>query len=220
VLALTALVVSIALVDSANPATLAPALWFALETRARQTIAAFAAGVFLVSAVGGVVFVLGPGRALVNVVPRPSPRTVDRLTLGAGVIALVLAAALWLMRERVAKRLSRRQPAAGRRRPLVLGAAIMALDLPTAIPYFAALAAIVISPYGLATQLVLVAVYNAVFVAPLAALVLLVALAGKRGAEIAAQARSLLDRHGAQVLPALIAVAGVVLVGIGAADPR
>ena len=92
----------------------------------------------------------------------------------------------------------------------------MAVELPTAFPYFAAVAAIVGSRSGTATQVALVLLYNVVFVAPLVALLVVITAAGSRGAELAASARSMLQRWAPVALPAALALIGVVLLVLGA----
>ena len=91
----------------------------------------------------------------------------------------------------------------------------MAVELPTAVPYFAAIAAIVESGHNDATQIVLVLLYNAAFVTPLVLLLVVLALAGARGAQIAARARVKLDLWAPRVAPAALVVASIVLLTLG-----
>jgi mono/diheme cytochrome c family protein len=215
VLALFVLVVSVGLADSLNPSTIAPALYLAIEGSARRVVA-FAAGVFAVSAVGGIVLVAGPGQALVSAVPRPHGRTTHLIELGAGAVALAAAVALWLGRARVARHLERLERPV-RRSAFLLGAGIMAVELPTALPYFGALAAIVGSGRPIATQIVLVVIFNGAFVLPLVAIAAIRAVAGAEGERIARRLRTQLVRHGAALAPAVVALAGLVLLAVGAA---
>ena len=137
------------------------------------------------------------------------------MELSAGAALVALAAALWVLRAAVRRRL-----ASGGLRPgrsaLLLGAGIMAVELPTALPYVAALAAVIGSGRGLPAQLLLLLLYNGVFVAPLAGIVLVRWLAGARGARLAAVARAGLDRHAPVVTPALLFALGVGLAAAGA----
>jgi cytochrome c biogenesis protein CcdA len=164
--------------------------------------------------VGGFVLLFGPGRLLVTLVRRPSPHTIHLLELAAGVALLVLAGISWIARAHVSRRLENR-PQRSARSAFLLGAGIMAVELPTALPYFAALAAIVGSRFGTVTQVTLVLVYNVVFVAPLVAMLVLVTVAGRRGAAIAAAARSMLQRYAPVLLPAALALIGIVLLALG-----
>ena len=213
--ALLALVVSIAAADSLNPSTLAPALFFAVGPHGRRDVASFAVAVFLVSLAGGLALTFGPGQVLLTRVAKPSPHTVHLIELAAGGAALPVAAALWRARARIGARLAReRQP--GGRPAALLGAGIMAVELPTAVPYFAAVAAIVSSGHRDSTQIVLVLLYNLVFVAPLVALFGILALAGARGTRFAAQARLRLDSWAPRVAPAALVLAAAVLLTLGA----
>src|SRR4029077_11787021 len=94
VLALIALVVSIAAADSLNPSTLAPALFFAIGPHGRRDVATFALGVFGVSLAGGRALMFGPGQALLTHVTKPSPHTVHVIEIVAGGAALPAAALL------------------------------------------------------------------------------------------------------------------------------
>jgi hypothetical protein len=214
-LTLLALVVAIAAADSLNPSTLAPALYLAIGPHGRRDVATFMLGVFAVSLVGGLALTFGPGQAFLTRVSKPSAHTVHLIELVAGGAALPAAAVLWRVRVRVAARLAGAKEPSGRSAWLV-GAGIMAVELPTAVPYLAAIAAIVESGRADMTQIVLVLVYNVVFVAPLIVLLVVLALAGARGTGIAARARVRLDLWAPRVAPAALGVASVVLLTLGA----
>jgi cytochrome c biogenesis protein CcdA len=214
VLALIALVVSIGAADALNPSTLAPALFFAVGPHGRRDVAGFALGVFAVSLAGGLALTFGPGQALLTRVSKPSPHTVHLIELIAGAAALPAAAVLWHARAHFAARLARSSQT-GERSALLLGAGIMAVELPTAVPYFAAIAAIVESGHRDSTQIFLLLLYNAAFVAPLVLLLVILALTGARGAEIAARARVQLDLWAPRIVPAALVVASIVLLTLG-----
>ena len=214
-LALVVLVVSIGIADSLNPSTLGPALVYALGQHARRDVAEFTLGVFAVSTGGGLALLLGPGRLLVALLAKPSPHTTHLLELAAGIALLVLAGGLWLARPHVARRLKKPRERPGRS-AFLLGVGIMAIELPTAFPYFAAIAAIAGSRVGIVSQVALVLLYNVIFIAPLVALLALLTVAGARGVQIAAVARSRLQRYAPVVLPSALALIGCVLVALGA----
>jgi cytochrome c biogenesis protein CcdA len=214
VLALIALVVSIGAADALNPSTLAPALFFAVGPHGRRDVVGFTLGVFAVSLAGGLALTFGPGQALLTRVSKPSPHTVHLIELIAGAAALPAAALLWHARARVAARLARSSQG-GERSAWLLGAGIMAVELPTAVPYFAAIAAIVESGHSDSTQILLLLLYNAAFIAPLVLLLVVLALAGARGAQIAARARVKLDLWAPRVAPAALVVASFVLITLG-----
>ena len=215
-LSLLVLVVSVAVIDSINPSTLGPALLFALGRNGPRDVALFALGVFTVSTVGGVVLLLGPGEALLRRVAKPSHHTVHLLELAAGIALFAAAAVLWIVRRRVRTRLAARRAVRGRS-ALFLGAGIMAAELPTAFPYIGALAAIVATDRSAAAGVLLVLVYNVLFVAPLLLVLAAVALGGARGAELTRSTRVRLERHGAELIPAALALLGIVLALVGGA---
>jgi cytochrome c biogenesis protein CcdA len=172
VLALLLLVASIALADSLNPSTILPALYLATTPHAVRKVAGFTLGVALTSLAFGLVFVAGPGQLITGVVPHPSENAKHLVEVAVGVALIVLSIALWFHGERLTERIPKGE-SAGQRGAFALGAAIMAVELPTAFPYFAALAAIVGSDAHLLTQIGYVAVFNVLFVMPLIAIVLL-----------------------------------------------
>src|ERR1700730_14179995 len=177
---LLAVVLLIAVVDSANPSTIAPALYLAAGKGAVRSLFGFIAGVLSVYFLGGLAIVLGPGQALLALIPRPGLETrhLIELCLGAGL--LVLAGVLWFGRKRVGRDLARDEDRFDRSSFLV-GAGISLVELPTAFPYFAAVAAIVGSGKSAIAQIFALVAYNAVFVAPLLAILAVRLLARERG---------------------------------------
>jgi cytochrome c biogenesis protein CcdA len=208
--ALLVLVLSVGLIDSLNPSTIAPALYLAVAGTARGVLA-LATGVFVVSAAGGIALACGPGRLVVRAIPDPGARTTHLLELAVGAVALAVAVALWLGRERVSRRLQTAKPPATRS-AFLLGAGIMAVELPTAFPYFAAIVAVVGSRRPLGVEVGLLLLYNAVFVLPLLA----IALLRLGGRDAVLPLRTQLERHGAQAVAAIVAAVGVGLLGVGA----
>ena len=211
---LLAVVVLIAVVDSVNPSTIAPALYLAAGAAAFRGLVGFIAGVFVVNLVGGLLILLGPGQALLALIPRPGVELRHLLELCLGVGLLLLAAVLWLGRKQVAHHVARNQ---GRidRSSFLVGAGIMAVELPTAVPYFAAIAAIVGSGKNVSTQIGLLVVFNAVFIAPLPAILGVRLLAGKRGQRWLEGLRAYLDERLALLIPGLILGVGVALIVLG-----
>lgn len=213
-LALVALVLSIGIADSVNPSTVAPALFLATRTAATRSLAAFTAGVFSVYTLGGVILALGPGQAALAALPRPDHDTVHEIELGGGVALLLVAAALWFARARLARRVER-GPRWGERSSFLVGAAIMAFELPTAFPYFAAIAAIVGSNRSLPVQIGLIVLFNLAFVAPLLAITAVRAFAGPRGERVLAAVRAQLDRRVPMLVAALVFILALVVLTIG-----
>lgn len=207
---LAGLVISIGLVDSLNPSTIAPALYLASRERPRARVVEFTIAVFLVYLLGGALIALGPGQLLRAVVPHPH-RTLRQIgEIVAGVVLIGAAAALWRGRAALCKRsLPNVDPK--RRSSLLLGITITAVELPTAFPYFAAIAAIASSGYGAPRQLGLLILFNVCFVLPLLAIVAALTVAPDGSQQLLGSVRRFLERRWPHILAVL-----VLIVGIGA----
>ena len=212
-LALLGVVISVGLADSINPSTVGPTLYLASGRDAGRSLLGFIAGVFVVSAAAGVVLVVGPGHALLA--DRPSPHTEHVVEVCAGIVLVALAAGLWLARTRVARRVIRNERVI-QRTSILVGAGIMAVELPTALPYFAVIAAVAGSGRAVTTQVGLILLFNLVFVAPLLAVLAIRQLAGTRGVDWLVTARERLERHAELLVPALVLLVSVILIAIGA----
>jgi cytochrome c biogenesis protein CcdA len=212
-LGLLALVVSVGLADSLNPSTVVPALYYATSAHPTRAVAGFTLGVFGVNLAGGLLLVFGPGRALVQLIPSPSAGTQHLLELALGAVALVVAAAVWQRRHRVGERFARAEVSIQRAAPAV-GASVAAVELPTALPYFAVVAAIVASRASAPAQLALLVLFNVLFVAPQLVILALTRLHAARGPIEAV--RGFLLRHGGALIAGLALVIGIVLLAVGA----
>ncbi len=216
-LALILLVLSIGLADAVNPSTVAPALVLVTGPGGAQRLGRFTLGVFVVSLVGGIALLLGPGQLLLDALPHPSAHAKHLGEAFGGVVLLALAVALWIGRHRVAASMA----AAGdsdrlERGAFALGAGIMAVELPTALPYFAAIAAVIAADVPLLVRIALVALYNVAFVAPLLALLVARERLGERGTARLDALGARLRERGPALLAGLLAVLGVAvgLVGV------
>jgi cytochrome c biogenesis protein CcdA len=211
-LALVAITVGVA--DSLTPETVGPALYLATVPKPVRRVAEFTAGIFAVHFTAGVILVSGPGGWLFRLVPRPHGETKHAIELAAGAVLLLCGAALWFLR----KRLTRRPlPTPSGRSALAAGVSIAAVGLPTAIPYLALLAAVIASSATLPQQIVVVALYNLCFVAPLLGIVIVLAVAGKRAEQPLAKSRRWLQNEWPVVIAGLLLVVGAVLVLLGGA---
>lgn len=207
-------VLSIGLADSLNPSTSVTGLFLASGERPRRSVLEFAAGVFAVFLLGGLILTLGPGRAILALVPRPSATTRYILETVAGAAMLVTSAMLW--RRRGSPDDDGKLKGARRRgSPFVLGATIGAVELPTAFPYFAAIAAIIGSGVDLVLQVVLVAVYDACFVLPLLGVAVILTVAGDSAITKLTRARKWLACHWPVLLSRLALIAGIFIVALG-----
>jgi cytochrome c biogenesis protein CcdA len=217
-LRLIGIVISIGLADSLNPTTLAPALVLATGERhtARHDVSRLLFGVFGVYLLGGLLIALGPGELILDLVPKPGPRAAQILEVIAGVVLLVAGGLLWRHRATLAEKqlLTTARPI--RRPGLILGATITAVELPTAFPYFAAIAAVVGSGQPLADQVLLLVLYNVCFVAPIIGIYATLVLAGDRASVDLARARAILQRHWPLLLAAVALLAGSFTIFLGA----
>jgi cytochrome c biogenesis protein CcdA len=210
-----AIVIGIGLLDAANPATLVPALYLATGPNGVKSLAGFLAGFGAANLALGVAIALGPGGAIKRHVPHVGEHTKHLLELGAGGLLLVVAAALWWQRHRVSHQVTRGTQHLDRN-ALVLGAGIAVVEIPTALPYFAAIAVVVGSGAHAAGQVLLLAVFNLCFLLPVLVLLGLRMLAGERARAWLFRLRGRIDGWLASLAPALVAVIGLVLVSLGA----
>jgi cytochrome c biogenesis protein CcdA len=213
-LRLIGIVVSIGLADSLNPTTIAPALYMAEGKAAVSRVVEFTLGVFLVYLGGGLLVVLGPGELIVDLVARPGHTARHVIEIIAGVAMVIAAGVLWRKRDD----LQRAEPTRRRRQTrhsAILGATISAVELPTAFPYFAAIAAVVGSGTSLTRQIILVVLFNVCFVLPLIAIAVVIAVAGDGAEELLARVRNTFRAHWPRILALVALVAGVLVILLG-----
>jgi cytochrome c biogenesis protein CcdA len=213
---LVILVVSIGLADSLNPGTIAPALFLATTARPRLQVGAFATGVLAVNMAGGALIALGPGQLLLSVLPRPHPTAKHIIEAVVGAALLVAAAVVVAHRKRLRQRkLAPRET--GKRSGFILGAAITAVELPTALPYFAAIAAIVGSDAHVLAQLLLLALFNLAFLAPVWAILVVLWIARGHAEPLLARLGDRLEHHWPTAVGVLLGAVGLAALGFGIA---
>jgi cytochrome c biogenesis protein CcdA len=211
---LVGIVVSIGLADSINPSTIAPALYLATGERARGRVAEFTLAVFAVYFIGGAAIALGARQLVRGLLPHPRHHVADIVELAVGVALIAAAILLWRFRDR----LSHRDPPdfdPHGRSSWWLGASITAVELPTAFPYFAAIAAIVGSGRGPIRDLFLLLVFNVCFVLPLLGIVATLTFGGERSDRWLTTGRNFLQRHWPAVLAGLAFAAGLFVALLG-----
>jgi cytochrome c biogenesis protein CcdA len=213
-LRIVGIVMTIGLADSLNPTTIGPALYLATGERARGRVAEFTIGVFGVYFVGGAAIAVGAGQLIRPLLPHPRHQIADIIEIAIGVAMIAAAAVLWRHRLRLARRDPPDFDPHGKS-SFVLGASIMAVELPTAFPYFAAIAAIVGSGLGPVRDLFLLVLFNVCFIWPLLAIIGILTFAPDKSESVLADARSFLQRHWPTVLAGLALVAGALVLTIG-----
>lgn len=216
-LRLVILMISIGLADSLNPSTIAPALYLASSEHPRRRVAEFTFGVFIVYLAGGCLIALGPGQLLRDAVSDVSALEALRYT-GELVAGVLLLGAAWLVWKRRDQMVASGLPGSGprRRSSAVLGATITAIELPTAFPYFAAIAAVVGSGLGVFRGFILLVIFNVCFILPLLGILATLVFFGDRATRVLALGRAFLERRWPHVLVILLAIVGGVALLFGA----
>ncbi|HYZ79770.1 MAG TPA: GAP family protein [Solirubrobacteraceae bacterium] len=211
---LLGLVITIGFADSLNPTTIAPALYLAAGDHARRQVAEFTLAVFGVYLVGGLAIALGPGQLVLALVPRPGRHLGYLLEIVAGATMLACAALLWGYRHRLAESSVPEINPRGRSSALI-GATITAVELPTAFPYFAAIAAVVGADVDILQTVVLLVVFNVCFVAPLLGIIVVLTFMGPNAQLVLTRGREWLEARWPTVLAVLALVAGVIVTLLG-----
>jgi cytochrome c biogenesis protein CcdA len=214
---LLVLMISIGLADSINPTTIAPALYLATGERARTRVAEFTLAVFVVYLAGGTLIALGLGGLIRHALPDIDVRHTIRYTgeLVAGVLLLAGAALVWHRRHRMVAR-GLPAPTPRRRSSILLGAGITAVELPTAFPYFAAIAAVVGSSLGPAREFTLLLVFNVCFILPLLGILATLVFAGHHADRVMTRSRVWLEQRWPHIVCVLIVIVGVLALFFGA----
>jgi len=237
------IVISVGLADSVNASTIGPALFLAAGEHPRWSVLGFTLGIVAVFFLGGALLVLGPGRALLALVPQPTRTARYIIETVVGVILLVGAVVLWTRRRSLSRKAGedrKRREAGGqggdsaqqgpsgdergsddggrtqrRRSPALTGAGIAVVELPTAFPYFAAIAKIVSSHISLAGELLLVAVYDLCFVLPLIGIILVLTVASDGATQKLSRIRARFEAHWPAVASGAALIVGVYVTALG-----
>ncbi|MGH2856402.1 MAG: GAP family protein, partial [Solirubrobacteraceae bacterium] len=179
-----------------------------------RQVGEFTLAVFGVYFLGGLAIALGPGELVLSLVPRPGPELTYLLEIVAGVVMLTAAVFLWTWRGRLAEKATP-ELTPGKRSSAILGATITAVELPTAFPYFAAIAAIVATHLDVLRIVLLFLIFNVCFVAPLLAILATLTFAGSNAQRLLASGRDRLQAHWPAVLASLALLAGLIVTFLG-----
>ena len=154
---------ALALVDSINPSAIVVTLYLLSGGRAPAQIVVYVAAIFLTYLTLGVMMMSGIDALL------PSLETVGSGRLGLIVQGLIgLALLLYAIRAPATARAAPRvEPSANSYAALaLLGVTVTTMELPTAVPYFGAIALLTTADLPIARWLPLLVLYNAIFVLP------------------------------------------------------
>jgi cytochrome c biogenesis protein CcdA len=214
VIRLIGIAISIGLADSLNPTTVAPALYLATGQRARERVIEFTIGVFAVYLVGGIAIALGPGQLLLSLIPHPHRHVAYTIEVIVGAAMIIGSLYLWRNRERLSRRPMPDFEPKGKSSWL-LGATITAVELPTAFPYFAVIAAVVGSDIEPPRQILVLVIFNVCFILPQLAIIAILTFFGDRAAKVLTAIRDFLQRRWPVLVSVLGLLAGVFVVLLG-----
>jgi cytochrome c biogenesis protein CcdA len=202
---------ALALLDSLNPSALVVALWLLSQARATSRLLAYVGGILMAYLALGIAMMLGFTAArdsLVAVLDHPIAMAVQTL-LGAGLLAYALFAP---SRAHEAREPS--LPASGQLLAFVLlGMTVTAVELVTALPYFAAIALLVAAELSWPQWLPLLVGYNLIFIAPPLLLLALHLLLGRRTEQRFVRWRERLRRGAREATLWIFGIVGVALLG-------
>jgi cytochrome c biogenesis protein CcdA len=207
-------VLLIGLGDSLNPSTLGPAMYLVTTEHPRRALTEFLLGLVTVNFIGGALIMLGPGQLILDLVPKPKPFTRHLIEVVAGVVLIAIAVMLWTGR----RALGRRKPptfSGGKRSGVLLGAGIALVELPTALPYFAAIAVIVGSGVSTPEKLALLMIFNLAFVAPVIAILITLLVLGDAAKQPLARANRWVLSRWPTALAVIAAVLGAIVLTVG-----
>jgi cytochrome c biogenesis protein CcdA len=214
-LKLTVAVVAIALADCINPSLIAGELFVATgERRLRQTTA-FAAAAFVVTFVFGFALAVGLGDVILSLAPNPGRSVKYTLFVIAGIVLLVGGSVVWVRRRTLVSTTHGDDPPQRRRPAVLMGAGIAGLELLTAFPYFAAIAMIAGSGVSNVEKLSLLVIYCVIYVLPLFAIVVVIAIMGQRADRILQPVGDWLSAHWPVVVAPLTAAFGIGVLAYG-----
>jgi cytochrome c biogenesis protein CcdA len=209
-------IVGIAALDSVNPTVTAVHLFLLGTARPLPRAGAFVLGVYAANYLGGLLAIMGVG-ALVRQLPGDVSGLIDtgaRLILG---LALLIAG--YYLYRRAKTELEVRRPKSLRPlHTLILGVAITCAELPTALPYLAAIAILAEAGLGLAETAGVLLAYNLVLVSPLLILLGLYLILRRKRAFWLARIGPLVSRWFPRLLPILLGLLGMILIVDGMMD--
>lgn len=204
----TGAIIGLGLLDSLNPFSIAAMALVLTGTRPLVLGSVFIFTTFAIYLAAGFASFAGWAAILAQFVPLIPTWVLD---VGLGAIGFICLGAAWFM---WAKRASPGSAMADLVRTSIVGTALYAAsstisDLPTALPYFAAIAVLAEAKLSVAGTTALLLVYNLCYVAPLV-LLLGVRLSGKAGVDQGfAKIKTLVDWSFRYLVPPLTACLGI-----------
>jgi cytochrome c biogenesis protein CcdA len=218
-LKLSLTIIAIALPDCINPSFIGGQLFVATGRQPGRRAAAFTLAVWVVTFVFGVAMALGLGSLILSLVPKPGATVKYALITAAGGVMILGAIIVWIRRTALTKTPTDQGGAdpGGTRggSPAFIGACLGAVELPTAFPYFAAIALIVGSGVSSPEKLTLIGLYCVVYTLPLIVIAVGLALMGERAERALLPMGAWLLGHWPLIAAPVMATIGVAAVAFG-----
>jgi cytochrome c biogenesis protein CcdA len=215
VLKLAFAVVAIALADSVNPSLIGGELLVATGQHPRRQTMAFTTAALTVTFVFGLALALGLGDLILSLVPKPGSTVKYALIAMAGVVLVVGGAVVWIRRKALVSAEETDDRPEPHRPAALMGAGIAGLELLTAFPYFAAIAMIVGSGVSDVGKLSLLVLYCVIYMLPLIAIAVVIAVMGDRAERILRPVGDWLSAHWPVVVAPLTAAFGIGVLAFG-----
>lgn len=205
---LLALIISIALLDSLNPVTIAVHVYLLGTPKPKTRTLTFIAGIFLAYFAGGILLSLGLG-SILQYFAEFSDSTWQLIQAATGLLLTGFGVYLWYApgKEKDPEKPASISPAG----TFWLGIGVTVSDLPTAVPYIAAIGRILQAEISLFEILSALAFYNFIYVLPLLTLFGVYLFMGERGAKILQRINLFINRWSSPVLAILCGAAGAIL---------
>jgi cytochrome c biogenesis protein CcdA len=214
--ALALAVVLIAVPDSLNPSLIVAAVYLTLGSHPVRRSIVFTVAAFVVTLAGGLAIALGLGDLIRSLLPKLSRTAKYDVITAVGVLMLCGGAVIWWRRDALASKPSdsHQAPAAGGS-AVLLGAGIAGVELFTAFPYFAAIAMVLGASVSNAGKVLLLVIYNVIYILPLIAIVVVRVIMGERGAERLVPISDWIEQKWPVVVAPIAALAGAALAVYG-----
>ncbi len=212
---LLALIVPIALLDSLNPVTVAVHVYLLGTPQPKTRTTTFMLGIFLAYFGGGLILAFGL-ESVLRYFNNLSETTWQIIQAAIGLALLIFAWYSWNSTRKAdeTKHSASMSPADS----FWLGFAVTLSDLPTAIPYLAAIERMLQAKLSTFELLGAMAFYNAVYLLPLAAIFGIYLFSGTGAAAIMQKINAFINRWSSTLLTVASALAGLVLLANCAAS--
>ncbi|RDZ29542.1 GAP family protein [Lysobacter silvisoli] len=204
-------VLGLAVVDSINPSALAVALWWMARPGAAPRLLAYIAGIAVAYLTLGIALMLGLGAAVQRFGAAFDHPLVLALQFALGLA--MLGYGIFAPKQPKQAPQPRQPRVGGLLGMMLLGMTVTAVELVTALPYFAAIAVMTSAQLAWWQWLPLLLVYNAIFVAPPLLLLGLYVFARERLQDRFERWRESLQRGARETLLWIVAIVGIALAG-------